>query len=225
MKKIKVKIKDISTDPKLITLRPVNIVFVSRYRQAYRTGADFPLIIVDSQNLVVSGNHRYQAMLEEFGPDYEITVNQKAFKSEKDRLEFFAAENSHHGNPLDGISKKRIAVSMIEAGATQEDVARVFNVHVQKVIKWGDNCAMLVIGRGKTTPVPLKKGPDIEPGQIITRKEYKEHIQCDIGKSPFSIAEQLSRWLRNGWVKKTDTNLKCLRDLSANIDTWMDDRK
>lgn len=224
MKKINVKIKDIRTDHKLITLRPVNIVFVSRYRQAYRSGVDFPLIVVDNNNLVVSGNHRYQAMLEEFGQDHEITVYQRTFNTEKDRLEFFASENASHGNPLDGISKKRIAVSMIDAGATQEDVARVFNVPVQKVIKWGDNCAMMVLGNGKTTPVPLKKGPDVEPGQEITQKEYAEHVQCDIGKSPFSIACQLSRWLRNGWVKKTDTNIECMRELSVNIDTWLSDQ-
>lgn len=183
------------------------------------------MIVVDRWNTVVSGNHRYQAMLDEFGQDYEITVYQRLFFTEKTILKFFAEENVKHGNPLDGISKKRIAASMLDAGATEKEIAKIFNIPVKRVIGWGEDCVMLVIGKNKTTPVPVKNGPDIEPGQTITQKEYTEHIKYDIGKSPFAIAEQLSRWLRNGWVKKTDANVECMNELVIGIDGWFTDMK
>jgi hypothetical protein len=223
MRQKKLKLNQISTDQGLLSLRTVNPVFVSRYRQAYRNGADMPLITVDDKNVVTSGNHRYQAMLEEFGKDHEITVYCEKFKSERARLEYFTKENATHGNPLDGISKKRIAMALIKTGAQAEEVARLFNVAVQKVEAWGNNCVMVTIGGGKAEPQPLKRGPEVEPGTTIKNTQYREHVKSDMGISPAGLAYQLIRWLQNGWIKNTAGNVKILNELGIALQKWAEE--
>jgi len=219
---MKVKLKDIKLDPVLLEMRPINTVFVSRYRQAYRQGADFPPPIVDQNNFSVSGAHRVTAMLQEFGEDYEIEVVKKNFKTDKHRLEFFAKENTRHGNPLDGISKKRISIALIKEGATEEDVAKIFDVSVKRVIHWGDNNVMVEIGKGREPDIrPAKNGLDVK--KPITEKQYNEHIKADRGVPITSLTKQLLRWLRNGFVKRSETNMGILQDLNNEISMWLNE--
>lgn len=217
------KLVELVIDKSLKELRPVNIVFVSRYRQAYRSGAEMPLIVIDKKtNKIISGNHRYMALLQEYGPDHEIEVKELTFKSEKERLEFFVRENATHGNPLDGISKKRLAIALTDAGATPEEIANLFNVSVRKVENWGDHGAIVTIGRGKKTKmVPLKRGVEIPPNETITEKQYKEHITADRGVKPATMAAQLTRWLNNGWVSASDENVLAMEHLREAISGWM----
>lgn len=216
---MKMKLNEINQDPTLLSMRPVNTVFVSRYRQAYRQGADFPPIIIDQKNRIISGNHRFTALVQEFGDEHGVDVIKKKFKSDKDRLEFFAQENTKHGNALDGISKKRISLALIKEGATQEDVARIFDVSVKRVIHWGDNNVMVEIGKGKTDVRPAKRGLDVK--KPITEKQYKEHIAADRGVPISSLTGQLTRWIRNGFVSKSEVNIDLLAELRDEIDVWL----
>lgn len=217
------KLNELFIDKNLTELRPINAIFVSRYRQAYRSGAEMPLIVIDKKtNKVISGNHRYTALMQEYGPDHKVKVKSLDFKNEKERLEFFVRENATHGNPLDGITKKRLAIALTDAGATPEEIAGLFNVSVRKVEHWGDHGAIVTIGRGKTTKmVPLKRGVEIPPDETITEKQYKEHITSDRGVKPSTMAAQLTRWLNNGWVAASDQNTLAMDLLREAIDRWM----
>jgi hypothetical protein len=219
---MKLKLKQVNQDQNLLSIRPVNTVFVSRYRQAYRQGAGFPPITIDQHKMIVSGNHRYAALLAEFGEEHEIEVVQKKFKTDRDRLEFFANENTKHGNALDGISKKRISLALIKEGATQEDIARIFDVSVKRVISWGGNSVMVEIGKGKTEPMPAKRG--LEATRPMTKIQYKEHIKADRGVPITSLTGQLMRWLRNGFVADTEVNRELLQELGLEIESWLKDK-
>jgi len=220
---MKMKVSEIRLDPDLLAMRPINAIFVSRYRQAYRQGADFPPPFVDQKDNCVSGAHRVTAMLQEFGEDHEIDVVKKRFKTNKERLEFFAKENTKHGNPLDGFSKKKISLALIKEGATEEDVARIFDVSVKRVIHWGDNNVMVEIGNGKTEARPAKRGLDVK--KPITEKQYQEHIVKDRGvpkSAPItSLTGQLIRWIKNGFVPKSEVNIDLLAELRDEIDAWL----
>jgi hypothetical protein len=215
---MQIKLSQIKQNPDLMQLRTVNDVFVSRYRQAYRQGANFPPIILDQKKYLVSGYHRFQAMLREFGEDHETEAEIKKFKTNRDRLEFFTAENAKHGNPLDGISKKRISIALLKAGATQEDVARLFDVSVQRIIQWGNGSVMVEIGNGRIESKPAKRG--LEPPATITETQYQQHIQVDRGLPIKSQITQIIRWLDNGFVADTDTNRELLTSLKKAIEEW-----
>lgn len=216
--KRKVKLKDIMQDPKLLALRTVNEFFVSRYRQAYRNGVNMPLMVVDSKGYIVSGNHRYEALLREYGEDFEITVIVMTFKTQRKRLEFFAQENAAHGNAMDGYTRKKIAFELMDTGATENDIAQLFNVSVSQVIDWGGHSALLIIGN-KQTRVPLKRGVHVTPGQTVTQQQLNEH-QSHVGKNVFALANQITQYLNNDWVKKTDINIDSLQELADTFVAW-----
>ena len=208
----KIKVRELRFDESLIALRPINIFFVSRYLQAYRAGAKMPQVVIDEKTgMIVSGNHRASAMMKEYSEDYEIEVKQKRFKNRAELLKFFTLENSTHGNPLSGMSRKLIARELIENGASMEELSQLFNLPIKRIEKMGEETA-IVIGKNKKQVIkPVKRGPVIK--KPITMIQYKEHKNTDRGLSFKSIAEQIIRWERNGWIERNDENLRLAQDL------------
>jgi hypothetical protein len=222
MAKRKVKVGELIVDPKLTELRPINLVFVSRYRQAYRTGAVLPpLIVEEGTNRVVSGNHRLHALLAEYGPDHETTVVSKRFSGELEVLKEFAKENATHGNPMDGITRKRIVAALLDMGAPVEEVSGLFNVPVRSLKKWGEHFVGVVGENGTQRLVPVKRGLNPAPGTTLTEKLYEEHKQKDRGVTAVELADQLLRWLRNGWVEPTGDIVASLGELRREIDKFL----
>ena len=179
---------------------------VSRYRQAMRIGAQFPPLIVDKQTReIISGNHRYTSALAEYGEDHLIDVDMVAFKDRAAQLRCMADENAKHGMPMDGITRRRVALAMVNAGMSADEVAKVMNVPVNTLNKWGE-MTVLVIGRGgkPTRPVPVKGGIDLDQVKRMTEPQYDTHMEHDKGVEARHMAQQLTRWLDNDWINWND---------------------
>ena len=208
---MKLKVKNLVFDPKLVELRPINLVYVSRYRQAYRSGKDLGTIIVDKKTKrVVSGNHRGVALQQEYGPEHVIDVEVVSFNSEKEILERFVTENIAHGQPLSGFSRKSIAAELLKFKATPEEIANLFGVAVKRIEEWAGITVVVISGNGdkKREIKTAKRG--IPVGTEMSKEEYKTHLQKDRGISAYSQAEQLIRWINSGFI-----NLDCKRTVQA----------
>ena len=222
----KCKIKNLVMDEKLLELRPVNSYFVSRYRQAMRSGAQFPAPIVEKgTNRIVSGNHRVSAYKEEYGDDHVIEVVAEVFPDEASIIRKFAEENNSHGNPLSGISQKSIIQSLLKHGDTPETVAQVLNIPVKKVKSLG-SLSVLVIGKGKKSECrPIKHGLEHMTGRKVQEKQYNEHRQADRGVHASYLARQLNRWLVNEWIDTTDEHtMQALEELQASLNIFMEQK-
>lgn len=218
MKTVKRKVGDLMLNERLIGLRPVNKFFVSRYRQAYRTGANMPPVIVDEDTgMIVSGNHRHTAMMEEYGPAHKVEVMAKHYDNEKQIIEEFARENVSHGNPLSGHSRDKISHALLDEGATQEEVATLFNVPIKRIEKAGEH-TIIVQGRKRSDQKVsfIKRGPEISSGKM-TKKQFEEHEKIDRGFPAFELAAQLVRWLKNDWINRDDRNIVVLSELADEI--------
>lgn len=212
-------------DELLTEMRPINEFFVSRYRQAMRTGANFPPPIVEKGTLrIVSGNHRVSAYLEEYGEDHEIEVIERKFKSEAEVLRVFAEENSRHGNPLSGYTQKFIAQRLLSLGDTPEEIAAALNIPVQKVATLG-GMNVVVVGSGKRQMKPIKHGLEHKAGATVQAKAYEAHQKQDRGISARSIARQLVRWIDNGWIDMDDAStLDAMEELRQALGRLQDAR-
>lgn len=214
------KIGELFVDPKLIELRNINIFFVSRYRQNMRSGSIFPPMIVEAKtNRIISGNHRYYAYLAEYGEEHEVPVIIKKFKNEKEVLEEFVKENSTHGWAMDGKTKKKIFHALIEVGASNDEIAKLFNIPVKGIEKLGDIDALVIGENGRAEHKPIKRGLNVPSGEM-TERQYIEHDKKDLGRSPLALAEQIIRWLKNGWIEKNESNLAVLNELQREIMLW-----
>ena len=202
---MRIEVGSLIIDPKLVALRPINVYFVSRYRQAARNGAIFPPPIVEKgTSRVVSGNHRVTMWSQEYGPAHEVEVIEEVFPDEAAVIRRFAEENSRHGNPLTGISQKAIAQTLLEYGDTPEVVAQALNVPVVKIKMMGD-LKVLVIGTNRKRELrPIKYGLEHLAGQTLKKNLYDEHRRVDRGTTVRSLAEQVTRHISNGWIDQAD---------------------
>lgn len=223
---MKIKMENLVFDEKLLKLRPINSIFVSRYRQAYRSGNDLGKLLVDRKTKrIISGNHRGTALLEEYGPEHVIDVELGDFTTEQAVLERFVKENIAHGNALTGSSRRAIAQELIKEGATPEHIANLFGVAVKRIDDWAGVTVMVIGGKGgKSESLPAKRG--IQPGTTMNKSEYQTHWKEDRGISVFSQAEQLTRWLENGWIDRNcDRTVVALSDLYNALGTFLENRK
>lgn len=238
MRTSKIKLEDLVFDENLIALRKINDQIISQYRQAYQTGANMPSIVIEKKtNRIVSGNHRVKAMLKVYEPDHEISVIVKEYASEKALLLDAVKENSEHGYPLDGISRKGLACALRNQGATAEEMSSAFAIPYTKIETWFEGTAdvMNVMTIGKnihqqtmvenlpghdspygTTAMPVKRhGPS---GRTVTTPQYKEHMDKDLGLPLGQLAYQIVRHIKNGWVDRTPQNLTALVELKQALD-------
>lgn len=195
-------------------IRPINVVTVSSYRQHMRAGAQFPPIVVTPKLEIVSGHHRHAAYLAEYGENHAIEVEVQKFDTTADMIEFAIQQNVAHGLPLDGISRKRAIFKLTELGRTKEQLATLFGVSVKRV--------ELLAGEGvviRGTMQPVKAGLEHMHGRKVAEKAYEAHIARDMGMPAYRQAEQLTRWLDNGWVDWTDErNVEAIEKLKAAIE-------
>lgn len=215
---MKVKIMNLKIDEKLVKLRHVNPVFVSRYRQAYRNDAQLPLIVVQKgTNRIVSGNHRFSALKLEYGEDHEIEVIERVYKTELEILKEFTRENATHGNALDDFSKKKLTFALLEQGATPEDVASLFNISVRRVELLGEGLIQVDIG-GEIIYKPVKHG--FEPEKIIKESEWDEHNGSDRGLTVVQQSTQLIRWLKKDLIAYKENNISTLAILRDELEKF-----
>lgn len=201
------KIKELVVDDKLLELRPINLYFVSRYRQAVRSGSVFPPPIVEKgTNRIVSGNHRVRMYAEEFGPDHKIKVCEMNFSDEAEVIRKFAEENSTHGNALSGLSQKAITQALLRHGDSPETIARALNIPVKRVEMLGNMQVVVIGSHNKREYRPVKRSLDHMTGPI-KKVEYEEHIKKDYGIFSATIASQLIRHLKNGWIDLSNKHI------------------
>lgn len=221
MNTVKIPASKLVIDDALIEIRKINPVWVNKYRQAYRAEAAMPPLIVEKgTNRVVSGNHRLTAIIEEYGPDQPVDVVVKKYSSELKVLEDFAKENSSHGQPLDGLARKKLMSALLKNGATPERVASLFSVTVKRIERWGES-NVLIVGKGRKQEVaPVKHGVPPEVSKM-KKKEYETHVKRDRGVPLAAIASQLIRWLKAGWTLKNDKEIRLFTELRDTLNVYL----
>ena len=217
---MKIKLSKLKQSPDILEIRRVNPVIVSRYRQAMRAGEKFPNMVVQKgTNIIVQGNHRFEAYLSEYGEDHTVTVQEKAYKSDAEMIADSVHDNARHGEPLDGIGRKRAIVKLTQLGMKPEELAQLMGVSVKKVVEIG-GLTVMVRGNGHK---PVKHGLEHIVGQTVSAKDYNKHAMTDRALPAYQNAEQLTRWLQNGWVDmNNERNVKALQELHDELDKVLD---
>lgn len=208
-------LSELSQSEQILEIRRTNPVFVSRYAQAMRAGSDFPPLLVTPDGVIVSGNHRYEAYCQEYPDDHKVDVIVREFADQADMIETAIRENATHGNPLDGISRKRAVLKLIELGRSEQEVAKLLGCSIKRIMSLAGQY-VVVRGEGKK---PVKRGLEHLSGQKISKSQYQDHADRDRAMHVVGQCEQLVRWLDNGWVDlEREENIDALRKLGEAID-------
>jgi hypothetical protein len=200
-----VEVGKLEPDPEILEIRPINTAVVSTYRQNKREGHIFPRPVVTPDWRIICGNHRTQADLLEFGPDHVIEVEVIQPQTEREAIKMSVADNITHGLPLSGISVKIALNKLLALGCTPEEMAKLFGRPLGQIKKLAGITVMVTPnGKGAAVPKPVKRGLEHLAGKQVSKKKYEEHIKHDMSGTARTHADQLSRWLENGWVKLDD---------------------
>jgi len=220
MKIQKLKLSEIQMCPEIQEIRKTNPVFISRYRQAMRNGDKFPPLLLESgTNKMVGGYHRYPAYEAEFGHEHEVEVAYRSYQNEVDMIADAVKDNSRHGNPLDGWSRRKAVIKMTELGSPPEEVAKVLGCSVKKIEEMAGMSVVYRCGNKKRFGA-IKHGLEHITGSTVTKTEYANHAQNDRGVPARQQAQQLQRWLESGWVDINDAKtFSALEQLHASLET------
>lgn len=219
---IKIAIRDLIEREDVLSIRRPNAVVVSRYRQAMRNGDKFPPIVINERNEIVAGYTRTEAYRQEYGEEHVITATVKTFPTDADLLKFSVQDNTRHGLPLDGYSRKCAVVELSKQGVNVEEIGKLLGVSVKRVEEMGGQ-VVYVRGSGKKREMkPIKHGLEHISGTTVTEKEYTEHREADRGVQARQNAQQLVRWIRNGWIDRDDAKTMTVLDqLHAALSDFM----
>ena len=233
----KIKVSELKIDEQLIKLRSLSSVVVSRYRQNYRTGVNFPPIVINKKTgLIVSGNHRATAMMEEFPEDHKINVIFRTYKNEREIVEDFTKENIAHGNELSGISRKLIMCKLLDLGASNEEIANLFSLPIKRIDQIGTGFRFIMGGKegcetkhkkydiDKSVLKPVKRGPEIPP-EPIPKDQYEDHLKLDQAITFTDMANQIVRWCNNGWIEKNVENMNLAKLLIEHLEDYVEKTK
>jgi hypothetical protein len=211
-----IELQNLVIDPS-IQVRTVNPQTVSTYRQAHRSGAEFPPLIVENKtNRIVCGNHRYYVYKSELQPTDTIQCHAVTYPSEVDLIKHAAGDNAQHGLQLSTFDKKRIIVRLKSLGEDYDSISQVLAVPVKKVQELA-GMTVVVVGKKKkkkyTRTEPLKRGLEHLQGKTVTEEQYAEHANKDRGVSAVSMASTLIRWIDNGWISNDELTMARMRRL------------
>ena len=220
-----VALRDLVQDEEILTIRKVDPYVVSTYRQAMRTGAEFPPIHVDADMRVVSGNHRLAALIGEHGLDHTESVVVHTFADDIERMRFAVRENVNHGRQLDTWTKKKIAAWFRNHGEGEEKVSELLGIPAAKIVQWQDCGQVAVIGGGKKRWEPVKAKVTVPTGEM-TNVQYAEHSRAGIGMSVTRLAQELFNRLENGWLDGDDEyEAMALSSLALALGRWAEGRE
>lgn len=229
-----VKVSELIIDNELTRLRIINPFVVSQYRQNYRTGAQFPPIVINKKTkLIVSGNHRTLALRKEFPDDHKVGVILRSYKNDREIVEDFTKENIKHGDKLSGISKKMIICKLMDLGATNDEIAVLFNLPIKRIVKVGENLRLVLKGKTgfevkhtkhevDTESVPVKRGPCIPQGKTMETAQYEDHKNLDRAITFDEMANQIIRWCKNGWIEKTAENVNLANSVAEHLSNYVE---
>lgn len=217
VKTVKMKLSDILLDDEMIEYRHVDQHTVKRYRSAMHFDGveDFPLIVLDvNTKKIVSGNHRYAAMLQEYGEEFKVKVKLNKYENRREQVEHAVTENMKFGKMLDGFEAKRFRKWLYELNSPVERIAQLFDKTEKAIKKEIGMLKVVRVGKQRKTKTILeqKNGKNIaqrrEPvkGSIpksveeMTLTQWEEHKEKDIGVLIPPLAKQIIRHIKNDFI-------------------------
>ncbi|MHB1778009.1 MAG: ParB/RepB/Spo0J family partition protein [Acidimicrobiales bacterium] len=199
---------------------------IANLAEAIRSGTTLDPIIVDGQNRIIDGWHRWHAYKTLHGLDHQVQVERRSYASDTDALLDAVATNVHLRRSLDPVDQRRVTLRLLAGGVDADVIATTLHVSPTRVIALSQQVAYVsapelpqaTVTEGTT--VVLKGSVSHLKGQTITADQAAA-IRSAPGLDYRVHARQLSDGLRWGLVDLSNEAtlgvLVGLRDQLSNI--------
>lgn len=210
----KIEVSKINGDGRY-RIRDIDPHKIAVFKDRYKTGAQFPPIVLDQDLNIISGNHRYQ-MYMSIDPGCTVKVIIKHYDSVKNRLIDAGTYNQKNGFPLDGFEEKRLAFRLRSAKATENEIEKAVGRPFKIIERWYGQAILVVGEKGQRREEP-RKGGVAKSIKEVNDKQYEIIVNRASGWSPVFHADQIILHIGNKTVdlddEKVAEKLKELRNL------------
>jgi hypothetical protein len=219
MPNIKLSKLNYSTDLPHFKRVCIDPVHAGHIAESIRLGHDIPPILVDRQtDEVVDGFHTARAYEEACGPDTQVPVTYKTFKSLQEKVYTFAYRNRSTKRPLTAPEKLSVVIMYDERGWDSNEAADAVGWTIEKAHSRFKEKVARERGTGKL--IPTKTATEHRAGEAWNRSE--QAASKKMYDPALNHSRQLICSLENGF-----TNLECeevvaslvhLRDLLVGLE-------
>lgn len=200
-------VEDLSLYPRHV----VDDTHVSSLVLALKSGASLPPLVADKKSKrLVDGWHRLRAYRRVVGDTAAVDVELRSYKDEAQMLLDAVALNATHGRRLDRVDQVRVVMLAERVGITEQQVATVLHVPVDRVKTLRVRVA--VVPHGTITAIPgtntvaLKRPVAHMAGQTLTKAQAVAQRTVP-GTSYLLIVRQLSDGIKHRLINQEDERL------------------
>ena len=217
-KKQTIKLSKINGDGRY-RVRDIDPHKVTIFKDRFKTGAQFPPIVLDQNYNIIEGNHRYQALMN-LNPDCEVEVIVKHYDSVKDRLIDAGIYNQKNGFPLDAFEEKRLAFRLRGAKASESEIEKAVGRPFKIIERWYGQAILVVGAKGQSREEP-RKGGIARSIKEVSDSQYEVIVNKASGWSPTFHIDQIVLHIDNETIDLEDERvidrLKALSDLLISV--------
>ena len=200
----------IVVDPEIVECRGMDTSAIAGVKMAMESGDKFkPVVLDEATGLLVDGITRLEAFKRLYGVEAKIAAVYVDFPTPTERLKYSVDNNAINGRRVGDWSLRKYACKLLAYGVSHSEIARVLHVpHLTEDMIGG---VQVITQNGTCELRPVKKGPNIV--SPITEAEYRMHALHDRAGQAVVFANQLTRWLVQGWISfdKDSTRIALLR--------------
>lgn len=209
-KSIAVVVGSIIVDPDVMECRGMDTSAIAGVKMAMESGDKFaPVVLDESTGLLVDGITRLEAFKRLYGVEAKIPVVYVDLPTSTDRLMYSADKNAVNGRRIGDWSLRKYACKLIALGVSHSAIELVLHVpHLTEDMIGG---VQVIMQDGTCELRPVKNGPSMP--SHVTEAEYRMHALHDRAGQAVVFANQLTRWLVQGWISfdKDSTRIALLR--------------
>ena len=189
---------------------------VTELEEAFRAGAELPPPIIDAKSKrIVDGFHRVRMLRRVLGPDAEIEVEVRRYRTDADLFLDAVRLNAGHGRRMSSFDVARCARIAETLAIDPEQVATVLSVRPERL------AGIRAVKEAVTiegTRVPIRRGLAHLAGRTLSPRQVQAARTIG-GQTPLYHANQLIELLESDSLPAEDTvllaRLALLRDLLA----------
>lgn len=212
-----------------LRIRKRNNFTLSSLTGKLRSGIQLPPVILNEDNELVEGFHRYEAYRRVFCEDTMIPVQIMKFASDSEAILYSLQVNSSHGQPLTTFEARKTAFRLIrDYGLSEARIARAAGTSHETVLKWYREEVTTVRVLDPETqeeheePHPIKRGHSHLKDRVISWEQYEQmdssHHGCSI---KFHINKVLER-ITADMIEDDQEVYMALENLASEIHNLLD---
>ena len=205
----RVKVGELIVDYNVYPRTTVDKVHISYLKEAEAAGHSIPPIVIDAKSKRIGdGVHRHHMYLSLYGPEHEIEVIERRYRSEAEFLADAIRMNAAHGKMLTRCDRVHCMLLAEQVNLSIDETAKALSMTVETLteLRLGRVATTLTIPGQTGEPVALKRTIRHMAGRELTAAQVAANDKLS-GMNAMFYVNQIILLIDHGLLDLTDVEL------------------